>query len=83
MQLLSNPTVGFDAVKQQQDTSKDMSLGIPPMITHTAATPQGSPNATLEPSRSFQTSPLSLHIQAASLCSLDQSIVSQTSSIKI
>lgn len=78
MQLLSNPNVGFDSFKIQQNESKDISLGIPPIITHTAATPQGSPNATLEPSRSFQTSPLSLHIQAASLCSIDQSIVSQS-----
>ncbi|CAG2177632.1 unnamed protein product, partial [Oppiella nova] len=79
MQLLANSAAnqGFgmstNSLKERpQDRDKDMSLGIPPIITHTAATPQGSPNATLEPSRSFPSSPLSLHIQAASLCSINQ-----------
>ncbi|CAG2121246.1 unnamed protein product, partial [Medioppia subpectinata] len=58
--------------------SAGITLGLPPIITHTAATPQGSPNATLEPSRSFQTSPLALHIQAASLCSINQTFENYT-----
>ncbi|XP_054168183.1 voltage-dependent T-type calcium channel subunit alpha-1H-like [Oppia nitens] len=81
MQLLSNlSNTGYEmstntSIKAQNhdNNNKDVLLGIPPLITHTAATPQGSPNATLEPNRSFQLSPLSLQIQAASLCSINQS----------
>jgi hypothetical protein len=76
--LLSYPASGLGMptnTSKTQENTKDMTLGFAPIITHTAATPQGSPNATLEPNRSFLSTPLSLSIQAASLCSIDQSLV--------
>ncbi|XP_013787213.2 voltage-dependent T-type calcium channel subunit alpha-1H-like, partial [Limulus polyphemus] len=47
--MLSNPPV-FDVTKSEKfDPMPSELLCFPPIITHTAATPQGSPNTTLEP----------------------------------
>ncbi|XP_023221349.1 voltage-dependent T-type calcium channel subunit alpha-1I-like [Centruroides sculpturatus] len=62
---------------RSQPTAKE-AVHFPPIITHTAATPQGSPNATLEPlvrELNNKLSPLmAFNISAPSLESIDKSL---------
>uniref|UniRef100_T1JBM2 Voltage-dependent T-type calcium channel subunit alpha n=1 Tax=Strigamia maritima TaxID=126957 RepID=T1JBM2_STRMM len=74
------PSLAVSRLEKEEIKSGDAG---PPIITHTAATPQGSPNATLEPlarDLGFKLSPLSaLTASYSSIDSIDRSTSSVTS----
>ncbi|XP_022257393.1 voltage-dependent T-type calcium channel subunit alpha-1G-like isoform X2 [Limulus polyphemus] len=75
--MLSNPPVLAVTNICNSDTKPSELLCYPPIITHTAATPQGSPNATLEPLVRDLNNKLSnlmtLNISNSSIDSIDKS----------
>lgn len=69
IQLLSNAPYRVsvsNSYKTEANNGKDY---YPPIITHTAATPQGSPNATLEFNKFVSPNSLYLNIETASTSS--------------